>query len=393
MYKEKIKQAVEILNELDIDMWMIFGRESHTTHDPAADLIIGARYTWHSAFIISKDGDSAAITGSLDTANFEKMGNFSDIIPYVKSVKNDLLTYIRRKNPKQIAINYSEDNVMADGLSHGLYLTLMSMFKETAFVNKFISSEHIISALRGRKSPSEIKKIQKTIDETEMLYKRIGEFLQPGQTEREIHNKMVEWMVELGYESASDPEVCPSVFTGMPEEGEAHTGPTDKVVKRGDVLNMDFGLRIDGYCSDLQKTWYILKKGETAAPAEVIKGFEAVRDAITEAAKALKPGVEGRVIDAIARKVITDRGFDEYAHALGHQIGRASHDGGGILCPEWERYGKLPYVKIEENQIYTLEPRARIEGYGTATVEVMVIVTKEGGKFLSILQQNILLVE
>ncbi len=392
MFKEKIKQAVEILNELDIDMWMTFGRESHTIHDPAADMIIGAGYTWHSAFIITKDGDSAAIIGNLDAANYEKMGNFKKVIPYLKSIKNDLLGYVSNKDPKNIAINYSEDNVMADGLTHGLYLTLNTLFKETDYSKRFMSSEAILSALRGRKSKAEISKIQNAINETEKLYERIGKFIKPGLTEKEVNKKMIEWMKDLRYEPAWDLEMCPSVFTGMPDEGEAHTGPTDKVIKRGDVLNMDFGLRIDDYCSDLQKTWYILKEGESEAPEEVVKGFEAVRDAIIESAKALKPGVEGRVIDTIARKVITDRGFDEYPHALGHQVGRAPHDGGGNLCPVWERYGEQPYMKIEENQIYTIEPRVRIEGYGTATVEVIVVVTKDGGKFLSKMQEEIYLI-
>ncbi len=393
MYKEKIKQAVEILNELDIDMWLTFGRESHTIHDPAADMIIGAGYTWHSAFIITKDGDSAAIIGNLDAANFEKMGNYKHVIPYLKSIKDDLIKYIKTKHPKNIAINYSEDNVMADGLTHGLYITLNSLLEGTDYNNRFISSENILSALRGRKSVTEIAKIQKAIIETEKLYERIGKFIKPGLTEKDVHNKMVEWMNELNYEPAWSLESCPSVFTGMPDSGEAHTGPTDKVIKRGDVLNMDFGLRIDGYCSDLQETWYILKDGETEAPAKVVKGFEAVRDAIIEAAKALKPGVEGREIDTIARELIISRGFDEYPHALGHQVGRAPHDGGGNLCPVWERYGLQPYMEIEENQIYTIEPRVRIDGYGTATVEEIVVVTKDGGKFLSKLQEEIYLIK
>jgi Xaa-Pro aminopeptidase len=392
MYKEKINQAVDILNELNIDMWLTFGRESHTIHDPAADMIIGAGYTWHSAFIITRDGDSAAIIGNLDAANYEKKGNYKKVIPYLKSIKKDLLKYVESKSPKTIAINYSENNVMADGLTHGLFMTLQSYFKGTKYSNNFVSSEGILSALRGRKSETEIKKITNAIRETEKLYNRIGKFIKAGISEKEVHDKMVEWMNELNYEPAWELEMCPSVFTGMPDEGEAHTGATDKLIKKGDVLNMDFGLRIDEYCSDLQETWYILKDGETQAPPEVIRGFEAVRDAIIESAKALKPGVEGRVIDAVSRKVITDRGYDEYPHALGHQVGRAPHDGGGNLCPEWERYGNQPYMKIEENQIYTLEPRVRIEGYGTATVEEIVVVTKNGGKFLSKLQEEIYLI-
>ncbi len=393
MYKEKIEQAVKILNELNIDMWLIFGRESHTLHDPATDLILGTGYTWHSAFIITKDGDSIAIVGSLDAANIEKREIYQKVIPYLKSIKEPLIEVISEKNPESIAINYSEDNVMADGLTYGSFLTLKKILENTPYLERLISSEPILSALRGRKSKTELERIKFAIQETEKLYKEIWDFLRPGLTEKQVHNFVVKRMEELGYLPAWDIEMCPSVFTGVPEEGEAHTGPTDKVIERGHVLNMDFGLKINDYCSDLQRTWYILREGETAPPDEVIKGFNAVRDAIIESAKAIRPGMEGREIDAIARNLIVERGFDEYPHALGHQVGRVAHDGGGLLAPEWDRYGDLPFKKIEENQVYTLEPRVRIEGYGVATIEEIIVVTKSGGKFLSSLQKEIWLVK
>ena len=282
---------------------------------------------------------------------------------------------------------------MADGLTYGSFLTLQKILADTPYADRLVSSEDIVSALRGRKSKTEIERIKFAIDETEKLYKEIWDYLRPGLTEKQVHDYMVKRMEELGYEPAWDIEMCPSVFTGIPEEGEAHTGPTDKVIERGHVLNMDFGLRINDYCSDLQRTWYILREGETQAPDEVIRGFEAVRDAIVECAKAIRPGMEGREIDAIARNLIIERGFGEYPHALGHQVGRVAHDGGGLLAPEWDRYGDLPYKKIEENQIYTLEPRVRIEGYGVATIEEIIVVTKTGGKFLSNLQKEIWLVK
>ena len=393
MYREKIEQAVQILNELGIDMWLTFGRESHTLHDPATDLILGTGYTWHSAFIITKDGDSVAIVGSLDAANIEKRGIYKRVIPYLKSIKGDFLNYIKEKDPQKIAINYSEDNVMADGLTYGSFLTLKGLLKDTPYKDRLVSSEEIVSALRGRKSKTEIERIKFAIKETERLYKEVWDYLRPGLTEKQVHQFMVNRMKESGYEPAWDIEMCPSVFTGIPEEGEAHTGPTDKVIERGHVLNMDFGLKINDYCSDLQRTWYILREGETKAPGEVLMGFEAVRDAIVECAKAIRPGMEGREIDAIARNLIKERGFDEYPHALGHQVGREPHDGGGLLAPEWDRYGDLPYKKIEENQVYTLEPRVRIEGYGVATIEEIIVVRKDGGEFLSNLQNEIWLVK
>ncbi len=70
-------------------------------------------------------------------------------------------------------------------------------------------------------------------------------------------------------------------------------------------------------------------------------------------------------------------------------MGQKTHDGAGLLCPEWERYGNLPYLKIEENQVYTLEPRITIPGYGVATAEEIIVVKGTGGEFLSRPQREV----
>ena len=106
----------------------------------------------------------------------------------------------------------------------------------------------------------------------------------------------------------------------------------------------------------------------------------------------MKPGVMGKDVDAVARGHITDLGFDEYPHALGHQIGKQAHDGAGLLSPEWERYGNKPYALVEEGQCYTLEPRVNVPGYGVATMEEMVVVTKDGVRYLSEPQTEIMLI-
>jgi Xaa-Pro aminopeptidase len=158
-------------------------------------------------------------------------------------------------------------------------------------------------------------------------------------------------------------------------------------------MNMDFGVRVDDYVSDLQRTWYFLREGETDAPDEVKRAFAAVRDAITKAAEFLRPGVEGWEVDQVARQHIISCGFEEYPHALGHQVGREAHDGAGVLCPIWERYGDLPYLKVEAGQVYTLEPRVTCEGYGVATIEEEVVVTENGCEFLSPRQMELILVK
>jgi len=172
------------------------------------------------------------------------------------------------------------------------------------------------------------------------------------------------------------------VFTG-PEHAGAHFGPTSRKVEGGHVLNIDFGVRVNGYCSDLQRTWYVRRKSESGAPAEVNRGMAVIRRSISMAAERLRPGAVSWKVDDVARSHIVENGYPQYPHALGHQVGRAAHDGGVGLLPRWERYGKLPWGRIEAGQVFTIEPRLPIAGYGVATIEEIVWVTEEKTVFLS----------
>ncbi|RKY52817.1 MAG: aminopeptidase P family protein, partial [Candidatus Neomarinimicrobiota bacterium] len=135
-----------------------------------------------------------------------------------------------------------------------------------------------------------------------------------------------------------------------------------------------------------------LKPNETEVPDEVERGFETIRDAIKKAAEALKPGVEGWTVDAVARNYIVEAGYEEYPHALGHQVGRKAHDGSALLCPKWDRYKNLPFLKVEAGQVYTLEPRLTVKGHGVATIEEIVVVTENGCEFLSKPQEKLIVI-
>ena len=390
--KEKIDQAVKILNEKGIDMWMIFVRESSIIHDPSIDMVVGGNYTWQSAFVINRDGETAAIVGSLEEDNIKRTGNFKNIITYMKSIREVLNEYLKKKNPAQIAVNYSKNSVLADGITHGMYNILKEHLDGSGFENKLVSSEEIISALRGRKSPTELAIMKEAITETIKIFNETGQFIKPGVTELEISNFMKQKFVERGFGLAWEDDHCPAVFTG-PEAGGAHSGPTDTKVQKGHIVNIDFGIEYKGYCSDLQRMWYVLKDDEKEAPAEVLKGFEIIRDAIQKVADQLKPGVAGCDMDDIARNYITELGYEEYPHGLGHQVGRNVHDGGAGLFPRWERYGDTPFMKVEEGQIFTIEPRLPVKDYGTSTLEEEVVVTKNGCEFISPPQKELMLIK
>lgn len=390
--KEKIQQAVEILKEKNIDMWLTFVRESSITPDPVMDMIVGEQCTWQSAFVICKDEDTYAIVGSLEKDKYEKSGLYKYVIGYLKSIKENLNEVITSKNPETIAVNYSKNSVLADGLTYGMFQILQDHLQATDYPNRFVSSEEIISALRGRKSPSEISLMKEAIRETLKIFDLVTKYIKPGISEIQVADYVKKIVKKKGFELAWDEDHCPAVFSG-PETQGAHSAPTNRKIKPGHIISMDFGIKYKGYCSDLQRTWYVLRKGEKTAPAEVQKGFNVIRDSIQMVADALKPGVKGVEMDDIARNYILSQGYEEYPHGLGHQVGKQVHDGGAGLFPRWERYGNTPYIPLEESQVFTIEPRLYVKGYGTSTVEEMVVLTKDGCKFLSKPQKKLMLIK
>jgi Xaa-Pro aminopeptidase len=294
-------------------------------------------------------------------------------------------------DPRRIAINYSEGSEICDGLTHGMYLTLHRLLAEIGMAERLVPAERIVSALRERKSASEIGFIKEAVRTTEEIFARVRGFIAPGRTEKELAAFMVSEVKRRGLELAWSELTCPSVFTG-PDTAGAHYSPTDRKVEPGHVLNMDFGVKVNSYCSDMQRTFYVLGPGEREAPADVAGGFAAIVQAIESSRQAMKPGVQGFDIDAISRKVITAAGYDEFPHALGHQVGRFAHDGTALLGPKWEKYARKPFQPLEEGMVFTIEPRLAVPGRGVVTIEEMVVVTKVGADWLSTPQKEILLI-
>jgi len=149
------------------------------------------------------------------------------------------------------------------------------------------------------------------------------------------------------------------------------------------VIYVDFGIVRDSYCSDLQRLWYAAADGERVAPDAVRSAHAAIVESIDLAAKALLPGVAGWEVDQKVRDHLKSLGYPEYAHALGHHLGRAVHDGGGVLGPRWERYGNAPYETVREGSVYTLEPSIHLPAHGLVSLEEDVVVGPQGAEFLS----------
>ncbi len=388
--QEKVNQALGILQELEIDMWLTFVRETSAGSDPVLPLIYGLDLTWQSALILTRSGERIAIVGRLEAEAARRTGAYDTVYYYDQSIKPELLKVLERINPERIAINYSTDDVHADGLTLGMYQLLGNYLEGTPFNSKLVSAEKVNSALRGRKTQQEIERIRQAIRTTSSIFKSTFDALKIGMSEIEISEYMHSLLKENNVQPAWEWINCPTVNTG-PDSAIGHVGPTELKIAAGHIVHFDFGVRQDDYCSDIQRVVYFLRPGEKAPPPEVQRGFTTIRQAIQRSMDAMRPGVTGKSIDHVARQTVIEAGYTEYLYGTGHQVGRVVHDGAGMLGPEWERYGDTPNYPLEIGQVYTIEPGLAIPGYGYIGLEEDVLVTDHGAEYLGEPQQELIL--
>jgi Xaa-Pro aminopeptidase len=378
--REKLAQAKALVAESEASVWLTFVRETSQMADPALGLILEGGLTWHSALLVSGT-ECVAVVGNYDADPLVASGDWDKVVPYVQGIAGPLRDELDRLVPPggQIAVNVSVDDVACDGLTHGMHTALDTILAGTRHEGALVSSEPVLLRLRGQKTPEELRRIQGAIAAGDRLFADIAGLLTRGISERAVYDQVHAWMGERGLGFAWDPTGDPIVNSG-PDSMIGHGVPSETVtVQPGHVFHVDLGVTLDGYSSDVQRCWYI---GDEV-PSDVQAGLDAVNAAISAGAAVLRPGALGHEVDAAARAALIARGFPEYLHALGHQVGRTAHDGGAILGPLWERYGRTPSIPVREGEVYTLELGVTPPGRGYIGIEEMVVVTADGCRFLT----------
>jgi Xaa-Pro aminopeptidase len=268
-----------------------------------------------------------------------------------------------------------------------MYKLLCKYLDGTPFPDRFISSEDLISLLRGRKLDEEIERITAAAILTNNAWHGALDDIAVGQTEIEIAETIEKHIARLGAETSFELTV-----NAGDKSDPGHGIPGTTKLAPGDLLHVDIGARLQQYCSDIQRLAYYRRIGESSPPEELIDAFNTVRDIITEAAALYRPGAIGHEIDAVARQRLRERGYPVYEHALGHQIGRSVHDGAAIVGPRWERYGRTPLIPLEKNNVFTVEFGIELDGIGYVGLEEDLVVTDAGGKFLCPRQMELIVI-
>lgn len=386
---EKLEQAIPLMEEQQIDTWLILTREGS---DPALPLLVGVRSVHQAAIFIRSNREHIVLTSVSDKGSYEDTNLFSEVITYEASMDEAFEQLFNQLSIEKLALNISESDHLCDGLTAGLYEWFTDVLGEERVETIEVSSEPILKEIRSVKSPSEIKLVKKAVQYTNEIYDAVFKRIVCGMTEIEIGELFVEEMkargVTNGLGNPFDPPLVCTVRNGL-----AHRKPGNHITKPGDIIIIDFSLKYADYVSDIARTLYILNPDEEKAPVDVQHAFDTAIQAITKSIAALKPGVKGFEVDAVGRKVIEEAGYPTIRHSVGHQVGRETHDGGTILGPK--RTPRRPEVEgvIAAGEIYAIEPTViQDDGLPCMLVEENVLVTEEGPVILSERQMELVLI-
>jgi len=391
------KLLPEAMKTHGLEMWLTFTREN--APDPMLPTLGVEHIVARGAFVfmLKPDGSfrKVAIAASYDVEPIEKSGLYDKVISYKKEgIKGHLRTLVAEANPKTIGINYSRDETVADGLTLGMRRYLdEALGGDPDFTKRFVSAEKLVTSLLGRKLPQEIAALRQAAEDTQKIIEEAltTGVIKPGVT---TENALNAWM-EARAKEMGDTVAFASVVVG-PSRG--HSEPTDRVIERGDTIRFDWGAAHGGYAADIQRTAYVLKDGETAAPAWLKKIFDDTLAANRAATEACRPGNTGNDVDKAGRAVVTGRGYEEYPHGTGHPIGLKVHDVGPKLGPDWkERYGDPVFFKIEAGEVFAIEPLIYLVppelGYDFHVgLEEDVVVDETGAHYIGKPQTEIILV-
>ena len=215
--------------------------------------------------------------------------------------------------------------------------------------------------LREVKDADEIASICKSAEIASRAFVNILDRIHPGMTEKQVQIMLDYEMLSLGSEENSFPTISAAGANGsLP-----HAIPSDYMIQSGDLLTLDFGAKVDGYCSDLTRTVAFGKVSE-----ELRGIYDLVYDAHMAALEAVKPGAVCGELDAIARRIIDARYPGAFGHSLGHGV--------GLFIHEQPRLVSGSQTVLQPGHVITIEPGVYIPGLGGCRIEDTAIVTADG---------------
>ena len=247
-------------------------------------------------------------------------------------------------------------------------------FEEFAKGTRLEQAEPVIAQLRMKKDEHELAMMRQAVDIAQRALTATLPFIKVGVSEREISSELQMQLLRAG---TDEMPFQPIIASG--ENGAVpHAFVTERKIQKGDLITIDWGASVDGYFSDLTRTYAVGK-----IDPELRRVYDAVKEANAAGRAAAKPGGTGQDVDRAARAVIDKAGFGEYfTHRTGHGLGLEGHEE-----PDMKEGETMP---LEPGMTFTVEPGIYLTGKSGVRIEDDMVITESGAESLTTLPREMI---
>jgi Xaa-Pro aminopeptidase len=351
MKENRIEKVLALLNTMELDACLLKGMDN-------IFYLTGFRGT-EGTLLVTK-GDVFLLT------DFRYITHAQEVTHGIKIVE------IRDKRNVlgELCSQYGIRKIGFDSI-HATFFTFKKWSESVENV-EFVPLDTAIEEIRKNKEPEEIDSIVKAIDIATKAFTDVFTMIHPGQTEKEVANNLDYAMRSLGAEGPS----FPTIVASGPRAALPHAEPTDKKIREGEMVIIDFGAQVDGYCSDETCT---LSIGDVNGKMQDI--YVIVNSAKQLALDKVRVGMPMKELDMIVRGYIDEAGYaDFFRHGTGHGVGIAVHESPAINSG----CGGL----LEEGMVITIEPGIYIPNVGGVRLEDMLLITADAPRVLTRIRKD-----
>ncbi|MBP9850396.1 MAG: aminopeptidase P family protein [Candidatus Peribacteraceae bacterium] len=243
--------------------------------------------------------------------------------------------------------------------SDSVTVARLDRWKKQLKNKKFVQIKDFVEGLRAIKDIQELTTLTEACAITKMALRKISSMLRYGMTERELALDIYVYCMNNGADGMAF-----ETIVGFGENtSKPHHRPSDRKLKKGDIVQIDMGAMYRGYCSDYSRVYF------TSEPTpKQRKAYRALKEAKKAAEKILRPGVLNTKLDEEARRVLLRHGFDkEFSHSLGHGVGMDIHEGTTLSK-------RAAPVKLRKNEVVTIEPGLYFKGRWGMRIEDTIVI-------------------
>jgi Xaa-Pro aminopeptidase len=344
---------------------------------------VGERLEDVDALLVTERANLRYLTGFTGSNGYAVVGRdvrrFVTDFRYVSQAEEEVRDFDRVKGPQELFAALSDLPVRRLGfddadLSVKAHKRLGELLPPHV---ELVPCAGVVEALRAVKEPAEVEAIAAAAALVDDIYRWLMEYGLVGKSERAV---AVALEHEMRLRGASGPSF-PSIVASGEHGALPHAQPREVEIPRDVLVTVDIGAVLDGYCSDCTRTF---ATGPIASKLEAI--YALTLRAQETALDAVRPGLRGREVDAVARDMIAAAGYGEnFGHGLGHGVGLVTH--------EAPRLARTAEAELVAGHVVTVEPGIYLPGVGGVRIEDLVVVTEDGRRVLSHIDKGLVTVD